>query len=222
MYVEIILLISVVIFILALAKVLKPWNKVSLRFATITAIICVIVLVAAPITMVQPQPNWTIEPQTPDTSGWGQISGSWFDDDSELTIPIILMSDNQYKYNNTHIPFIITPIAPVGATISDYTTIVIELTNYSTTIDDHSLLRRSMGAYYANITDPDGVESGDSYICIYNFKYLDRGTFYIDFKLNQGSAELADIGDRATVNVHMSDYRDLDVNFKINFVCVGS
>ena len=218
----ILLILGLLILLLSYFELLSQWNIISSRISMILIIISLIGLSLAPATIVADEEyEWTIKPQSAETTGWGQLSGTWNPEKTLLTIPVVMNSNGNYRLNNTRIPFNVIPYVPEGSKLGDYQTIIFTIEGYDQLVDDYSLLKRTRGVYWANITAPDGSQTGDAYQCIYEFEARESGTFYFDFKLNYGSGELDNIAEFVTITITATDYEDLNREYEIKFICIG-
>jgi len=216
----ILIVIGLLLVIGSYIRILYPWNNVSMKFGSIIILLGLLAFIASPITTVETVPKWNVAPLPTSSDGWGQLNGVWNENKDMMVVPIRITDDNDYRENNTRIPFEIKPNPPEIVKKDDYTTINIKITNYSTILNNHYLLKRTKGAFWANITDPSGVGSGDGYKKSYEMKYNEQGTFYIDFKLNPGSATLNTIGKHSDVQIHIYDNNNFYKTYTVRFICV--
>lgn len=213
----ILLLLGSLLLVLGTVGVLYPWNGVSKKAGIILLLLFFISISMVPSTVV-PTDRWEITTQSPDTSGWGQLSGKW--NDNICTIPVTIDSAGNYRYNNTRIPFYVQQIPVEGTKEDKYYTITFTIENYDAVVTYSPFLKRTKGAFWANITSPDGNSSGNAYKLVYNMKAGTHGTFYIDFKLNYATGELGIIGERVIMPVNITTHDGFEAEYEIHFLCV--
>lgn len=212
--------ISIVVIVLAYLRLLYPYNKISTTISSFIFIIAILMIAVPQPLQTTAVDSFSIRPLVISTADWGSIQSSWNSEKTELNVPINIHGNGHFANNNTRVSFEVKPLPPSLSSKRDVDTIHIEIHNYSARVNKYSLLYKSRGVYYANITDPSGKESGNDYECDYTFKMNEIGTFHIDFKLNSGANDFYSVGQTIPLEITFSDYNSFYRSYKINFICV--
>jgi len=196
-----IVILSIILLVLSYLKLLSPWNTASNRVGLLLLFISILVFVSTPAMVIDEEPSWLIVPQSPET--W--LSGSW--QENMLTVPV------DGSEMRLRVPFYVEH-NPVGMSIMGQTQqITFELHNLNHVVENRPFFEVNRGIYYANITNPAGIFSGNNYKNTYDMPVGQYGTFNVDFKIN-GFANLT-AGNVYTVYLTIND-----AEYNIRFVCV--
>jgi hypothetical protein len=212
----ILIFLSLIVITLAYLRKLYPYNRISTTISSIILILSIVGISFTPQTITTSTRLFDIETLTP---GWGDINGTW--NDNIITFPVVIASSGFLRSNRSEIRFRVTPNPPPLSSSDDRTTIHVKIENYSSILYGKPFLYKSGGSYYANITDPSGVESGNDYRSDYTFSYTESGLFTIRIKLNGGQNSVNRIGN--IIDIPITFYDDKDTyEYIARYVCVGT